>query len=63
MVSVAVIGNTLWVCDPNMVSWVLEQPERLRSHDYKLKCHAQKQSAPTVFHYEKISKSESFNVF
>ena len=31
-----------------MVSWALEQPERLRSHDYKLKCHAQKQSAPTV---------------
>ena len=48
MVSVAVIGNTLQVCDPNMVSWALEQPERLRSHDYKLKCHAQKQSAPTV---------------
>ena len=38
--------------DPNVVSWALEQPERLKNHDYKLKCHAQKQSAPTVSLYD-----------
>ena len=48
MVSVAGIGNTSEVCDPNLVSCNLEQPEMLRSHDYKPKCHAQKKCAPTV---------------
>ena len=35
MVSVATSGNTSWVCDPSLVSYPLEQPEMLRSHDYK----------------------------
>ena len=35
MISVAAIGNTSWVCDPSLVSYALEQPEMLRSHDYK----------------------------
>ena len=41
MVSVAASGNTSLVCDPSLVSYALEQPEMLRSHDYKHKCHAQ----------------------
>ena len=32
MVSVAAIGNTSWVCDPKLVSYALEQAERLISH-------------------------------
>ena len=35
MVPVAASGNTSWVCDPILVSCALEQPEMLRSHDYK----------------------------
>ena len=35
MVSVAASGNTSWVCDPSLVSYELEQPEMLRSYDYK----------------------------
>ena len=29
MISVAAIGNTLWVCDPRLLSDALEQPEIL----------------------------------
>ena len=32
MISVAAIGNTSWVCDPRLVSYALEQAERLISH-------------------------------
>ena len=35
MISVAEIGNTYWVCDPRLVSYALEQPEMLKSHEYK----------------------------
>ena len=35
MVSVAASGNTSWVYDPSLVSYALEQPERLRSPDYR----------------------------
>ena len=31
MVSVAASGNTLWVYDPSLVSYALEQPQMLRS--------------------------------
>ena len=48
MVSVAAKGNTLWVCDPSLVSYALEQPEMLRSPDYSCKCCAQFKFAPTV---------------
>ena len=50
MVLVAASGSTLWVCDPSLVSYALEQPEMLRSPDYKHKCHAPIKCAPTVFH-------------
>ena len=32
MISVAAIGNTSWVYDPRLVSYALEQAERLVSH-------------------------------
>ena len=32
MISVAVMGNTSWVCDPRLVSYALEQAERHISH-------------------------------
>ena len=35
MVSVAASGNISWVCYPSLVSYALEQPEMLRSPDYK----------------------------
>ena len=38
MVSVAASGNTSKVCDPSLVSYALEQPEMLRSPDYRHKC-------------------------
>ena len=38
MVSVAASGNTLWVYDPSLVSYALDQPEMLRSPDYRHKC-------------------------
>ena len=40
MVLVAASGNTSWLCDPSLMSYALEQPEMLRSPDYKHKCHA-----------------------
>ena len=40
VVSVAANGST-WVCDPNLESYALEQPEMLRSPDHRNKCHAQ----------------------
>ena len=49
MVSVAASGNTLWVYDPGLVSYALDQPEMLRSPDYRHKCHAPFKWAPTVF--------------
>ena len=45
----AAIGNTSWVCDPSLASYALEQPEMLRSPDYKHKCHAPFKCAPTVY--------------
>ena len=39
--------KTSWVCDPSSESYALEQPEMLRSHDYKYKCHAPFLWAPT----------------
>ena len=48
MVSVAARGSTSWVCDPSFVSYALEKPERLRSPDYRDKCHAPFKCAPTV---------------
>ena len=48
MVSVAASGSTSWVCDPSLVSYASEQPERLRSPDYRHKCHAPFKCAPTV---------------
>ena len=36
MVSVAASGSTS--CDPSLVSYALEQPEMLRSPDYRHKC-------------------------
>ena len=45
----AASGNTSWVCDPSLVSCALEQPEMLRSPDYKHKCCAQRPCAPTVY--------------
>ena len=32
MISVAAMVNTSWVCDPRLVSYALEQAERLISH-------------------------------
>ena len=32
MISVSAIGNTLWACVPRLVSYALEQAERLISH-------------------------------
>ena len=48
MVLVAASDNTSWVCEPSLVSYALEQPEMLRSPDYKHKCHAPFKCAPTV---------------
>ena len=49
MVSVAASGNTLWVYDPGLVSYALDQPEMLRSPDYRHKCHAPFKLESTVF--------------
>ena len=49
MVLVAASGNTSWGCYPSLVSYALEQPERLRSPDYRHKCHAPFKFAPTVY--------------
>ena len=49
MVSVAASGSTSWVCDPSLESYALEQPEMLRNHDYRHKCHAPFKCAPAVF--------------
>ena len=35
MVSVAASGIILWICDPIFVLYALEQPEMLKSHNYK----------------------------
>ena len=48
IVSVAASGNESWVRDPNLKSYALEQPEMLRSPDYRHKCHAPFKCAPTV---------------
>ena len=48
MVLVAASGSTSWVCDPSLESYVLEQPEMLRYHDYRHKCNAPFKCAPTV---------------
>ena len=48
MVSVAANGNTSWVCDPNLESYALEQPEMLRCPDYRHNCHVKFKCAPTV---------------
>ena len=52
MVLVAASGNTSRVCDPSLVSYALEQPDMLRSHDYKHICHAPFKRAPTVSYKE-----------
>ena len=44
---------TMWVCDPSLVSFALEQPEMLRNHEYRHKCHAPFKCAPTVLHHFK----------
>ena len=62
MVSVSVSGNISWVCDPSYVSYALEQPEMLISHDYKHKCHAQFQSAHTVWEYAKCKKCKILRI-
>ena len=36
--SVAASGNTSWVYNHSLVSYALEQPEMLRSPDYRHKC-------------------------
>ena len=59
MVSVAASGSTSWVCDPSLESYALEQPEMLRSPDYRHKCHAQFKWAPTVFMSFFISADDS----
>ena len=51
MVSLAPSGNKSWVCDPDLVSYALEQPKMLRIHDYRHKCHVLKLTAATVFEY------------
>ena len=48
MVLVAASGNKSWVCDPILESYALEQPEMLRSPNYRNKCHAPFKCAPTV---------------
>ena len=35
MIAVAAVENTSCVCDPSLLSYALEQPELLNSHDYK----------------------------
>ena len=57
MVLVAASGNTSWVCDPSLASYALEQPEMLRSPDYKHKCHASFKCAPTLWVYPTSLKS------
>ena len=56
MVSVAASGSTSWVCDLSLVSYPLEQPEMLRSHDYRHKCHAPFKWAPTVYVSDRSKK-------
>ena len=48
MVSVAANRSISWVSDPSLESYALEQPEMLRSPDYRHKCHAPFKWAPTV---------------
>ena len=60
MVSVAASGIKSWVCDPNLVSYALEQPEMLRSHDYRHKYHAPFKCAPTV---DRLGVKEYFQNF
>ena len=38
MVSVAASGNISWVYNHSFVSYALEQPEMLRSPDFRHKC-------------------------
>ena len=40
MDSVDASGSKSWVCEPSLESYAFEQPEMLRSPDYKHKCHA-----------------------
>ena len=60
MVSDAASGNISWVCDPSLESYALEQPEMLGSHDYKHKCCAQKQCAPTVYSMVNSNERKTF---
>ena len=60
MVSVAASGNTSWVCDHSLELYALDQPEMLRSPDYRHKCHAPFKWAPTVYQTESIKKKEYF---
>ena len=63
MVSVAASGSTLWVCDPSLGSYALEQAEMLRSPDYRHKCHAPFKCAPTVYEvYEKTKVELRFKL-
>ena len=56
MVLVDASDNTSWVCDPSLESYALEQPEGLRSPDYRHKCHAPFQCAPTVYGFGNVIK-------
>ena len=38
MILVAANGNGSWVCDPSLESYALQQPEMLRSPDYRHEC-------------------------
>ena len=59
MVSVAASGNTSWVCDHSLELYALDQPEILRSPDYRHKCHAPFKWAPTVYQTESIQKKST----
>ena len=48
MILVSASDSTSWVCDPSLESYVLEQPEMLRSPDGRHKGHAPFKCAPTV---------------
>ena len=58
----AASGNTSWVYNHSLVSYALEQPEMLKSPDYRHKCHAPVECAPTVFD-KPISKMLQFRIF
>ena len=62
MVLVAASDNTSWVCDPSLESYALEQPEMLRSPDYRHKCHAPFKWAPTVKKNVHSNKDSEVNV-